>query len=315
MKLNELLVLEKRRNPALPAQTKRAGIEELLKYEGRDDIFISYTDVDKIGINPQSEYYTPIGIYAYPLANVLPELKERMDSKRVPFAGRRPFIWVLQANPVSLQDYDSGDFDRDLGKLVDYMKKLGFDSTEIATIPNDAIRKATIESIAGKMWNVTRMMARAIAKKTNTKAPVRWNRLMSDVLGYQGIVDHGDGIIHSNESNQAVFFNKKTFKVVEKIRNISPRVSDHSSDEYIIGHIKNGKFNRAWLKNPSEAVQLALVEKDGPAGLRSLRAIGIDNPSEQVQIAAVKQYGKAIIDAGFIKNPSDTVKKLANVSY
>jgi len=52
-------------------------------------------------------------------------------------------------------------------------------------------------------------------------------------------------------------------------------------------------------KNPSEAVQMAAVKKNGYA------IEYIKNPSEAVQLAAVKQNGYAI---QFIKNPSEAVE-------
>jgi hypothetical protein len=54
-----------------------------------------------------------------------------------------------------------------------------------------------------------------------------------------------------------------------------------------------------YIKNPSEAVQLAAVKQNG-------RAIQwINDPSEAVQLAAVKQYGRAI---HYINDPSEAVQ-------
>ena len=54
-----------------------------------------------------------------------------------------------------------------------------------------------------------------------------------------------------------------------------------------------------YIKNPSEAVQIAAVKYNGPA------IQYIENPSEAVQIAAVKKNGLAI---QYIKNPSEAVQ-------
>ena len=37
------------------------------KYQYDPDVYISFTEIDKIGLNPQSKYNTPLGIYTYPL--------------------------------------------------------------------------------------------------------------------------------------------------------------------------------------------------------------------------------------------------------
>ena len=60
----------------------------------------------------------------------------------------------------------------------------------------------------------------------------------------------------------------------------------------------------AYIKNPSEAVQLAAVSQKGDA------IYYIKNPSEAVQLAAVKQNGDAIDD---IKNPSEAVQLAAGL--
>jgi hypothetical protein len=56
------------------------------------------------------------------------------------------------------------------------------------------------------------------------------------------------------------------------------------------------------IKNPSESVQLAAVQKDG----YSIRFI--KNPSEDIKLAAVHRYGYAI---NYIKNPSESVQLAA----
>lgn len=114
MKLIELL--EARSNP--DKNSKEGALESLRQYKGRDDIFVSFTDVDKIGFKVDYGYETPAGIYAYPIDEVIEAGDEHGAINRVPFAGERPYVWVLQSNPTSnlldvSNNYSADDYARD----------------------------------------------------------------------------------------------------------------------------------------------------------------------------------------------------------
>jgi hypothetical protein len=82
----------------------------------RTSLFVSFTAIEKLGINPGSEYDTPNGIYAYPLSYIIREfLKKFKDIKQapdtpmdviVPFAGDASWVNVFKCNGnvVSLSD-------------------------------------------------------------------------------------------------------------------------------------------------------------------------------------------------------------------
>ena len=56
---------EKRRNPEMNPHI--SAWDYVDKYKNDPDVYISFTTIDKIGINPRSVYNTPNGIYCYPL--------------------------------------------------------------------------------------------------------------------------------------------------------------------------------------------------------------------------------------------------------
>ena len=62
---------EKRRNPEL--NPKVSFVELLEKYKGRTDIFVTYTKLPKLGINPNNVFDTPTGVYSYPIDYVINE--------------------------------------------------------------------------------------------------------------------------------------------------------------------------------------------------------------------------------------------------
>lgn len=68
----------------------------LRKYAGDESVFVSFSDVNKLGLNPSSDYDTPIGIYAYPVDYVIERSLTNQRSFNVPFASDRKFIIVFR---------------------------------------------------------------------------------------------------------------------------------------------------------------------------------------------------------------------------
>ncbi len=90
-------------------------VTALAKYEGDPDIYISFTEIPKLGINPDYEYDTPVGIYAYPLREVWTSLV----NDTLPFASDRPYVHVFRAhgNIIDAADYTAADLTRDAETL------------------------------------------------------------------------------------------------------------------------------------------------------------------------------------------------------
>ena len=72
MKISDTLS-EARKNPGQNPKTSINAIIQKAYDETTDmvtpttkNLFVSFTTVDKLGINPQSHYDTPLGIYSYP---------------------------------------------------------------------------------------------------------------------------------------------------------------------------------------------------------------------------------------------------------
>ena len=58
MKLPDVFLYEARRNPSM--NPKVSPLDTFSMYGNRKDMFVSYTKVRKLGINPQSDYNAPI---------------------------------------------------------------------------------------------------------------------------------------------------------------------------------------------------------------------------------------------------------------
>lgn len=210
MKLTEILT-EKRSNP--DNNPKFSTIEQLAKYQGREqDLYISFTFEDKIGINPNynKKNRTPAGIYTYQLDYALPEILKEKGLFALPYLGEIPprYVWVItpKTNVMVLNDYNN--FESDLDKLRHHFAG---DERKLGTINwhlNDSQFGRLPESY--KLWRLTEKLCRY----NNT---VDWNVLLRKVLGYPIIRDDGLGVIHYYEKTQTAFLSTSTFSVVEKI--------------------------------------------------------------------------------------------------
>lgn len=101
--------IEKRRNPELNVYVGAWDYFKKLILE-KDIVYISFTKIDKLGLNPHTEYNTPIGIYSYPLQALFEDrfdycieeenVNEFVEKVKysyklgdfVPFAGNAPFV-------------------------------------------------------------------------------------------------------------------------------------------------------------------------------------------------------------------------------
>lgn len=60
--------------------------------------------------------------------------------------------------------------------------------------------------------------------------PFKWTNILLK-LGYSGIVDHGDGIIHSNEPNQCVAFGSKFIDIIKVEDNENSKIDYKKEDQ------------------------------------------------------------------------------------
>ena len=259
------------------SQPGQTPLEALREYSTDPQVYISFTsDVGqdshqtavgddyvpgrniqgaKLGVNANSPWDTPLGIYAYPLATIWPEIEAAGSVRAVPFAGDQPYIHVLRyTGPESalleIAGYTAGDLERDMATL----RRLYGEQPFYAKAERDAFveREPEMdedpESVAAfrlpvwKLWNLTGRIAHELAYNNTVQRvshhrvvgreqtyalasgskALKWNTVLRQ-LGYSGAVDReGQGVIHPNEPVQAVFLTKPVIAVVEVIRNRRP---------------------------------------------------------------------------------------------
>ena len=251
MRLSELC--EARRNPEINHDRIRDNINRVLQW-AKPNFFATFTKLSNIGINPKTEYGTPIGIYCYPLweKNII----ENIEENSLPFAGDFPFITVMHGigNIIELSSSDFTELNRSVvewlsGKLSHLTHGTRLSTAEERQsaiwghVYRIAAQNSLVASPAGIWWGFTRLAAALACDARDTHehrtvdglsyiaqhvydeikddkirgVPAMWTRLMLDI-GIDGVVDNGN-IIHANEPVQAVFFNIRAFKIVDQFEN------------------------------------------------------------------------------------------------
>ncbi len=233
-----MLLCELRSNPD---RNPRVGILDVLRqYKDRSDVFVTFTAINKLGINPQSRYNTPLGIYSYPVKELWDTYLDWIDPNtisidnldgHIPYAAESRYAILFSCQDehvLNEETYSDDDLDRDLKKLEDMTSKyLPSSKTMIKMFKSLSVsgtKRTRAFNALSTLWRVTRDLADELATAQNRKvdrvsagsdATTKiWNGFFRG-LGISGIADrHGRGIIHPNEPIQAVFFSTEKLKVI-----------------------------------------------------------------------------------------------------
>ncbi len=192
-------------------RTPLPALRHLLEtHPSPENLVVTYTAVDKVGVNPRSNYNTPIGIYFYPLKYVV---GVKMN---VPFAGNMPFINVCEfTRPGRILHMRPGKTQRGMDRLS-YLPKGILDRAK-----GTNWRGYELRSDHSKLWLTAMVLAYGVRvdgfSSLNTES-VMWNRYLRDA-GIDGFVDHGTGTIHTSEPTQGVVFSADALRRLYVIEN------------------------------------------------------------------------------------------------
>jgi hypothetical protein len=222
------------RSKGLEVPKKLSEYEQLQKYKDNPNIYISFRTIKRIGINPQTVYNTPNGVYSYPLSLIWKNFDHLDKRIKVPFAGQHSYIYVFKPKNISkglfLSKYTEDDLKIDIQKIRNSKK---FDNNKIDFLINISNEHAFVKTPGGKIWFITYGLNfkgdvyddAFKTKQINLGINVNlWNRLLHKILGYDYIVDDNDqGIIFTSEPTQAVFFSSSLIDVIDIINNKAGR--------------------------------------------------------------------------------------------
>lgn len=209
---------EARKNPSV--NPKETVYDSLKRYAKDDSYFISFTEIDKLGINPVTDHPdTPMGIYAYPLQQTwkMYSVDSLKDFKAYPYAAFMPYVWLFKPKTPSkilnLDTYKNSDYEEDLGKIETFLyKQEDFDMDVIFEL--FAYYEQYESNPAKKIWDLTHNIAIQLSKNNDKKTPLKWSSVFL-AIDYQGVTD-SNGIIFHQEPVQAVFFNSKFIEVKDR---------------------------------------------------------------------------------------------------
>lgn len=267
---------------------------------GTDNLYISLTELEKLGINPMSEHETPNGVYSYPADYVI----QMRSFEALPFAGDQPWVNVFTAKPnanvVRVDTMTAEDLKGYLARLIaayperkDEILKLAKSAPKKAfaddgwdEVPN---RKQLKKMPGAQLWYITFELCEWDMNL--------WNKLFR-VMGIDAAADYGTGIIHHMEPTQTVFFNSAAISTVSRFPNST------APTEKSIKHRRKQGIERTQtirdINSVSEKEQIAWLKR----GDNKDRLEYIKNPSPNVQMAAVKLSANNVLK---IKNPNQDV--------
>lgn len=223
-------IVEARKSPQLNDKT---SINAILKTElskstgtitGIPNLFASFTKIDKLGINPSSEYQTPIGIYCYPVNYITDIIGDYLHPRNLPFAGQSEFVNVFSITGNVLNLKTMGEqLETHLYETLKRLVKKPELQQKITNLVKLSHAAAIVNDYpGGRFWFVTYKLATSMAKNS----PVFWNRIFR-ALKVDACIDPGLGIIHNNEPTQAVIFNISAIKNLKRHHNkYSPETVD-----------------------------------------------------------------------------------------
>jgi len=182
-----------------------------------DDVLVHFSNVDKVGINPNPTHTDPVGIFTFPKSYVLNKTFNRNSH----FFGM-PYTFILKlkdnAKVLNLSKLTHTEADN----LID---KMGIgEYRQHATHQRPGI----VAKAGHFLWQT---MDKAVNAQYEKYAPsgryhnwqknITWNKLFKKAGGFDALIDDGDSIIHSNEPSQVVILNPMAFTQLEKFQ-VSP---------------------------------------------------------------------------------------------
>jgi len=226
---------------------------------GTTNLFVSFTKIDKLGINPSSKYDTPVGIYAYPGEYVIDTVGAYNPMENLPFAGESPYVnlFSVSGNIIDISTITAEEVLEYVDKIKQlWIKESGKDAKEAEAEIEEIWENATPrrKSYAGGwLWYITwKTSLDLFSPKWRSNHPVSWNKLFR-LLGIDGVVDtKGRKIIHEIEPTQAVVFTRRVLKNIKRYHNkYSPDVT-HRRTQAGRANQTNLEKIREFLKTASD---------------------------------------------------------------
>ena len=219
-------IMEHRRNPT---QNHKMSINQVIKDKlsattdtiaGVKNLFVSFTEIEKLGINPRSHYTTPNAVYAYPATYIRKAIGDTMPAagSKIPYAAEAPYvnIFKMSGNVVNLVNMRATDLVKYESALRDILGDAVVDDAKThqlndTTDSDDGYYTGNIPGAV--LWRLMMAIRAGGASRYKTTSGIT---ALFIKIGIDAVYDPGKGIIHPNEKVQLAVFN--TRKIVNNYR-------------------------------------------------------------------------------------------------
>ena len=214
-------LFELRREPNI--NVKATTIEQMRKYSGNNNITVSFSPIQKIGIYPMSDWDTPNGVYAYQLNQYKSMLDARDSIDGIfPFGSERPYIFVLETTASNPLNFDKNISDADFNKYIHFiMQQFNVPQEEIDVILSDR-QKRRLPTNSQQLYYMMRKVLfdrRTMNMLSHNSSTNTFNKLLR-IFGFDAVIDNGHGVLHSGvEPIQVVYLTPSAYKIKDTIRN------------------------------------------------------------------------------------------------
>ncbi len=232
-------IFESRKYGHLPQQAKLNALDRLSKYKNDDKVHITYTLLNKVGINPKTKFTdTAAAVFCYPLKEIWSDI-ERDGIRNVEFAANKArYIFVLKEKTKPLQETSTYNFE-----------KLNKDLKKIREIVNDdaalEVAEKQVSANISKTDRPAKFLMRFLyhlGKNLKSKSPAKsfgppqiagFISKIQLSLGYSGFKDtKGKGDIHPAEPIQSYFLSSKYYEVIDSVEIKELDIKDTKTRDY-----------------------------------------------------------------------------------
>lgn len=226
LKFKDFFLNEARRNPEINIRKKAVDI--ISKYQNRpdsEDIFIHFTKMNKLGINPDS-YFWLIGLHCYQINNI------------GGYAANYPYFYIFKAknkNDIIYLNTEKDVYNKIYLKIKDLVKNdYNIPETELEIIGQ---RSCSLHELLGNIIDYIRDHS-----QNNVKSPkgrILGYKLLTKA-GIKGVVDlSGNGLIIRDISSQAWFSDVQQINILTFNKQYMPYEliqTDNPKNKFIKSH-------------------------------------------------------------------------------
>jgi hypothetical protein len=215
--------------------------------------FFTLTHVQKVGINPQSQYDTPLGLYSYPVSDEIvdqlmgvyvpdPDFKpSQIKNKasnvtkkilslvegymKLPFVYDAPYITFFKVKPAGVFytsiGIDGGQFKSMIQALRGYTESLGFKSFDniLHPIMSTFGGKSSVDNLK-TVWELTQSLAHALAEGSDNSPIVKAVSSNSSVIWRRLMIEAGVNVVVDDAGLGVIHPNEPTQAVIFKMSSV-----------------------------------------------------------------------------------------------